>query len=108
MDEIAWPPCDTCGRSVRKASGRLLLREVDVIEHLERRINENSIGDGPTIPWHWGHEECLPDSRYMIVAGNFENMRTLLNWTFRPLEDELIALTNWPETFRRLARATAA
>ena len=130
VNRITWPPCDVCGRSVIGANGRLLLREVEVTSYLDNRINEDNTRDRPSqhevapksgksaatdpasdghgIPWHWGHEECLPDSRYCIVAGEFENIMMLLSETFHPWEDELIDWTNWPETVRRLTRAAAA
>ena len=130
MDGFQWPACDVCGQSVPRANGRLLLKEDDVTEYWDYQItnaqektglnqgqeqNEtdamsvNGVPYGPdTMPWRWGHEECLPDSRYMVVAKKFGNIRMLLDWILSPSVDDLVGRTNWRETARRLNNSPAS
>ena len=125
MEESRWPSCDICGQTVTRGNGRLLLKEDDVTEYWDSWINEekkraglnpgqelngsdamlvNVPSGADTMPWHWGHEECLPDSRYMVVAKKFDNIRMLLDWTLYPPVDDLVGRTNWRETARRLGQ----
>ena len=123
MEKSPWPLCDVCKQTVPRAIGRLLLKEDDVTEYGNSWISEDkntaqrerpaSITGGPspeseTIPWRWGHEECLPDSRYMVVAKKFDNIRMLLEWTLNPVGNELIARTNWRETSQRFGHRAVA
>ena len=130
MEESRWPACDICGQTVTRGNGRLLLKEDDVTEYWDSRINEErkragliqgqalsgsdamSVNSAPSeadrMPWHWGHEECLPDSRYMVVAKRFDNIRMLLDWTLYPPVDDLIGRTNWRETAQRLGQDAVA
>ena len=118
MDGFPWPACDVCGQSVPRANGRLLLKEDDVAEYLDSRISEEKsragldqgqgLNGADTMPWRWGHEECLPDSRYMVVAKKFDNIRKLLDWTLYPPVDDLVGRTNWRETARRLGQDAVA
>ncbi len=123
MPRIVLPPCDLCGRAVPIDQGRLLLKEDDVnrywTQQLEMENSRNLLDEtqepvvgpesnakqrslGPdAIRWHWGHEHCLPDSRYVIIAGRFENSDQLLDWTYQLLNDALVVRTNWRETVRR-------
>ena len=117
MDRVKWPLCDICGQTVPRANGCLLLKEDDVTEHGNSWMSgdkntakrehpvttaKSLTPETDAIPWRWGHEECLPDSRYMVVAKKFDNIKMLLDWTLDPVDDELIARTNWRETVRRL------
>ena len=128
MDGMQWPACDVCGKSVPRANGWLSLKEDDVTEHLDSRINERKkkaglnhgqeldqpdgtfeIGlEASPMPWQWGHKECLPESRYMVVAKRFENIRMLLDWTLCPPVDDLVGRTNWRETAWRLNNSPAS
>ena len=129
MDGFQWPTCDVCGQSVPRANGRLLLKEDDVTEYLDSRINEekkraglnqgqelngseavsvNVPFEAHAMRWQWGHEECLPDSRYMVVAKKFDNIRMLLDWTLYPPVDDLVGRTNWRETAQRLGQDAVA
>ena len=129
MDGFQWPACDVCGQSVPRANGRLLLKEDDVTEYWDYQINNeqrkaelnqgrelgseglsaSGVPSGPdAVPWQWGHEECLPDSRYMVVAKKFDNIRMLLDWTLYPPVDDLVGRTNWRETAQRLGQDAVA
>ena len=123
MSQIVLPPCDLCGRAVPIVQGRLLLKEDDVNRYWTQQLEIETSRDLPeatrepakgpeshakqlslgpdAIRWHWGHEHCLPDSRYVIVAGRFETSDQLLDWTYQLLNDALVARTNWRETVRR-------
>ena len=118
MDGMQWPPYDVCGRSVPRAHGRLLQMEDDVTEYWDTRLNEErnraGINQGQEVQqpekatvigqeanpmaWQWGHGECLPDIRYMVVAKRFDNIRMLLDWILHPTADDLVGRTNWRET----------
>ena len=107
MEESRWPACDICGQTVTRGNGRLLLKEDDVTEYWDSRINGEKKRAGP-MPWQWGHEECLPDSRYMVVAKRFDNIRMLLDWTLYPPVDDLVGRTNWRESAQGLGQDTVA
>ena len=83
MLEMNLPPCDMCGQHVPIAQGRLLLKEDDVA----RRWNQEIDMEEKTIQWHWGHEQCLPDNRHVIISKRFDNIGQLLNWTAQLLTD---------------------
>ena len=50
----------------------------------------------------------MPDSRYMVVAKKFDNIRMLLDWTLYPPVDDLVGKTNWRETAQRLGQDAVA
>ena len=124
------PRCDVCGESVPIAEGRLLLKEDDVnrywshqfeAEEETNRISGKQELDGrrglsvrrlpreaDAIPWRWGHERCLPESRYVVIAKRFENIGQLVDWTHQLLNDALFTKTNWRETLRRFYHLPAA
>ena len=60
------------------------------------------------IQWHWGHEKCLPESRYVVIAKKFDNVSQLVDWTYQLLNDALVTKTNWRETIRRFYQLPAA
>ena len=85
MFAMKLPPCDICRQHVPIAQGRLLLKEDDVARYWNQKteIQEKSI------PWHWGHEQCLPDSRHVIISKRFDNIGQLLDWMAQLLRDPL-------------------
>ncbi|MCZ6789446.1 MAG: hypothetical protein O7F09_07200 [Chloroflexi bacterium] len=112
------------------AEGRLLLKEDDVDRYWSHQLEEEERTDringkeephrsrgllvkrppveADAIPWRWGHERCLPESRYVVIAKRFENMGQLVDWTHQLLNDALFTKTNWRETLRRFYHLPAA
>ena len=124
------PKCDICKNYVQLTDGRLLLKEDDVNRYwnhqlrFEEMANQASLKVGvggfchsvtkgasmvnDAIPWHWGHEKCLPESRYVVIAKKFDNVSQLVDWTYQLLNDALVTKTNWRETIRRFYQLPAA
>ena len=85
MHEMKLPPCDICGQRLLIEQGRLLLEEDDVARFWNQKVET----DGKFIPWHWGHEQCLPDSRHVIISKRFDNIGQMLDWTAQLLNDPI-------------------
>ncbi|MFC1935702.1 hypothetical protein ACFLX9_02940 [Chloroflexota bacterium] len=83
MLEMKLPPCGVCRQQVPLAQGRLLLKEDDVARYSNQGIEMEE----EPILWHWGHEQCLENSRHVIISKRFDNIGQLLDWMAELLTD---------------------
>ncbi|MBI2836210.1 MAG: hypothetical protein HYX85_00760 [Chloroflexi bacterium] len=112
MANKEWPPCQVCGKAVSTEQGVLTVYKKE-LDQFEKEHQEWEMKHPPdksdvirwweapkSVPWHWGHAECLRDGMYDIDYSRFDSAAKALSWTLHLMEKEWVQETDWEAAVR--------